>query len=159
MLPEHAGFCTMIKWAMIKRPFYQSNAAVCVTPGMPRKVFPRCSATEGRWLKWLISPMSQECQWQDQTCLFTHHTEKRALNCLGRWHGSNVPSVQLDGVVVEIFPSCPAGKNPVPGGLNRLLITSSQMRILPLLWLPRVERHSVPLHNIFLLSDMRIIPF
>lgn len=46
----------------------------------------------------------------------------------------------------------------MPGGLNRLLwVSSSQMRILPLLQQPRVARLSVPLHTIFPLSDMRII--
>lgn len=95
---------------MIKRSFYESNAVVCVTPGMLSKVFPRCGATEGRWLKWLIFPMSQEYQWQDQSCLFTHHTGERALNCLERRRRSDVPSLQLNGAIAEIFPSCPVGK-------------------------------------------------
>lgn len=48
MLPRHAAFCTKIKWVVIERSFYESSAVVRVTPGMLRKVFPRCGATEGR---------------------------------------------------------------------------------------------------------------
>lgn len=95
---------------MIKRSFYKDTAVVRVTPRRTVKfVFPSRGATEGRWLKWLIFPMSREYQWQVLGCLFAHRTGERAFNQLERWHRSDVPSPQLDGAVVEWFPSCPAG--------------------------------------------------
>lgn len=103
-------FRTRVKWVMIKRSFYKDAAVVRVAPQRPVKfVFPSHGATEGRWLKRLIFPMSREYRWQVQSCLFACCTGERALNRLERWHGSDVPSPQLDGAVVEMFPSCPAG--------------------------------------------------
>lgn len=82
------------------------------------------------------------------------------MNQLERQHRGEVPSPQLDGAVVEMLPSCPAGRRASAW-------LSEQRSLGP--QLPNVNfasamtaqscRLTVPLHVSFPVSEMRIILF